>query len=139
MVLQLFFFIMNVTFLQKGLTWHANGLVYSGLPFNFDQDKSVYSGSAIYKVEIMLVCSCVFLDLFTSRCMCNSRFMMYYEVYVFTHCSLWDYFCCHRWRHNGYTSLWSQTQGTEALSPFLIGRTFVPEHSWEYSANIVGS
>ena len=32
-----------------------------------------------------------------------------------------------------------KTQGTEALSPFLIGRTFVREHSWEYSANIVGS
>ena len=26
-----------------------------------------------------------------------------------------------------------------SLSPFLTGRTFVREHSWEYSANIVGS
>ena len=25
------------------------------------------------------------------------------------------------------------------LSPFLIGQTFVRKHSWEYSANIVGS
>ena len=25
------------------------------------------------------------------------------------------------------------------LSPFLIGRTFLREHSWEYSANIIGS
>ena len=25
------------------------------------------------------------------------------------------------------------------LSPFLIGQTFVREHSWEYSGNIVGS
>ena len=27
----------------------------------------------------------------------------------------------------------------EALSPFLIGRMFVREPSWEYSANLVGS
>ena len=26
-----------------------------------------------------------------------------------------------------------------ALSPFLTWRTFVREHSWEYSANVVGS
>ena len=32
MVLQLFFFIMNVTFLQNGHMWYANCLVYSGLP-----------------------------------------------------------------------------------------------------------
>ena len=27
----------------------------------------------------------------------------------------------------------------EPLSPFLTGRTFARDHSWEYSANIVGS
>ena len=27
----------------------------------------------------------------------------------------------------------------KALSPFLTGRTFVRETSWEYSANLVGS
>ena len=27
----------------------------------------------------------------------------------------------------------------KALSPFLIGRMFVREPSWEYSANLVGS
>ena len=32
-----------------------------------------------------------------------------------------------------------KTQGVESLSLFLIGRTFVHEHSWEYSVNIVGS
>ena len=28
-------------------------------------------------------------------------------------------------------------RSTHVLSPFLIGRTVVREHSWEYSANIV--
>ena len=32
-----------------------------------------------------------------------------------------------------------EREGICRLSPFLIGRTFVSEHSWEYSANIVGS
>ena len=27
----------------------------------------------------------------------------------------------------------------DILSPFLIGRIFVREHSWEYSANLAGS
>ena len=30
-------------------------------------------------------------------------------------------------------------QGIASLSPFLIGRTFVRKHSWEYSANKVDS
>ena len=33
----------------------------------------------------------------------------------------------------------SKAQGRMALSPFLIGRKIVREHSWKYSANILGS
>ena len=32
-----------------------------------------------------------------------------------------------------------QSSATLGLRPFLTGQTFVREHSWEYSANIVGS
>ena len=67
MVLQLFFFIVNVTFLQNGHTWYANCLVYPGLPSNVYRDEIVYSGSAIYKDEIMLVCSCVFFFKFVYK------------------------------------------------------------------------
>ena len=60
----------------------------------------------------------------------SSSFFYFFTFYLFIECDALLV-------QNSRTEwMWSDFL---ALSPFLIGRTFVREHSWDYSANIAGS
>ena len=50
-----------------------------------------------------------------------------------------DHVQYHTWTNSGSFCVWTNSRASCALSPFLTGRTFVREHSWEYSVNIVNS